>query len=206
MVLFERSSECAPSHALTLCAYVALISVCVHALPNQDKRAGMTNQRSLDKRLELAKMVKRESRKVENLKQVYITVRALKSTAQTLPNERDVFSTMGRVQCQQITASSMRTASLHCPPRPVTRDLFQNGAKWQVVEGLQPRAFILSSAANRENPVTFRTSKSFSDRKGTPPTSPSISSKSFSDKKRTPPTSPSIGVNSPRPSRVPSLA
>jgi hypothetical protein len=45
----------------------------VHALPNQDKRAGMTNKKGLDKLLELAKMVKRESRKVENLKQVYIT-------------------------------------------------------------------------------------------------------------------------------------
>ena len=88
---------------------------------------------------------------------------------------------MGKVQRQQITASSMRTASLHCPPRPVTRDLLQNGAKWQVVEGLQP------PEQRRENPVIFRTSKSFSDNKGTPPTSPSISSKSFSDKKGTPP-------------------
>ena len=45
----------------------------VHALPNQDKRAGRTDQHSLDKLMELAKMVKQESRKVENLKQVYIT-------------------------------------------------------------------------------------------------------------------------------------
>ena len=76
---------------------------------------------------------------------------------------------------QQINASSMRTASLHCPQRPVTRNLLQNGTKWQVVGGLQTKSHVLSSA-NREHPVTFRTCRSFSktlsgskDKKGTPP-------------------------------------
>jgi hypothetical protein len=68
----------------------------------------------------------------------------------------------GRVQClSKSNASSMRTVSLHCPPRPVTRELLQNSAKLKVVEGLQTKVYALSSfAARTEHPVTFRNSKS----------------------------------------------
>jgi hypothetical protein len=49
------------------------------------------------------------------------------------------------------------------PTAPVTDDLLQNGAKWQVVGELEKSRALVHSSASKEHPVTFRNkSKSFS--------------------------------------------